>query len=410
MILQGTESKSTPDSRRYELDWLRVLAFGLLILYHCGMYYVSDWGWHVKSTHQSEGLQSIMLWSGQWRMSLLFLISGSAVAFLLQKMTAGRFYWSRISRLLVPLGFGMAVVVVPQVYVEMASQGRLEGIGYWQFWVAYLDQGSDLFVDNKTIGDWHVTWNHLWFLMYIYVYSLVALAGSLLLRLPIFASALSQLERHVAPVVMVVLIPLTLLYLNSHFLADVYPASNKFIGDYYNHGRYFLAFAMGIFFVRAPGYWLELQQWRKSALLAALLSYSGVLFLYHGGEFGTGTLERSLASFVWVSNGWLWILAVCGWAQRLLNTKNAVIRYLNGGVYCYYILHQTVIIALAYSLSPFALGPVLEPIVLVLITIALCLGGYEVLRQIPGLRLLFGITAGPKSKPLIRKWAGPLTT
>ena len=95
MIQQGTLAESTQIGRRYEMDWLRVLVFGLLIFYHIGMYYVSDWGWHIKSQHQSEWLQNIMLWSCQWRMSLLFLISGSAVAFLLRKMSLSKFYWSR---------------------------------------------------------------------------------------------------------------------------------------------------------------------------------------------------------------------------------------------------------------------------------------------------------------------------
>ena len=65
-------------TRRYDLDWLRVLAFGLLILYHTGMFYVADWGWHVKSVHQSEWLQLPMLLSNQWRMPLIFLVSGLA--------------------------------------------------------------------------------------------------------------------------------------------------------------------------------------------------------------------------------------------------------------------------------------------------------------------------------------------
>lgn len=67
-------------TRKHELDWLRVLAFGLLIIYHIGMAYVADWGWHVKSSHQSEFLQNLMLWSNQWRMPLLFIISGAAVS------------------------------------------------------------------------------------------------------------------------------------------------------------------------------------------------------------------------------------------------------------------------------------------------------------------------------------------
>ena len=66
-------------SRRHDIDALRVIAFGLLILYHVCMFYVLDWGWHVKSTYQAEWLQWPMQFVNQWRMPLLFVISGLAV-------------------------------------------------------------------------------------------------------------------------------------------------------------------------------------------------------------------------------------------------------------------------------------------------------------------------------------------
>ena len=66
--------------RLHELDGLRVAVFGLLILYHTGMLYVAGWDWHYKSQYKSEILANVMLWSNQWRMSLLFFISGAALA------------------------------------------------------------------------------------------------------------------------------------------------------------------------------------------------------------------------------------------------------------------------------------------------------------------------------------------
>lgn len=68
--------------RRHDLDWLRVIAFGLLVLYHVGMYYVT-WDWHVKSPTTHLMLEPLMLLSSPWRISLL-LISGVATAFMLR--------------------------------------------------------------------------------------------------------------------------------------------------------------------------------------------------------------------------------------------------------------------------------------------------------------------------------------
>ena len=75
------------DTRRYDVDWLRSLAFILLIFYHIGMFYVADWGWHVKSEYQSQFLKNIMLLVNQWRMPLIFLISGIALSLVEHKIS-----------------------------------------------------------------------------------------------------------------------------------------------------------------------------------------------------------------------------------------------------------------------------------------------------------------------------------
>ena len=135
--------------RRHDLDWVRVAAFFLLVLYHTGMYYVT-WDWHVKSPHASDALEPFMVSSSPWRLSLLFLVSGTATAFLFRKRAAAGkgFLGQRSWRLLVPLVFGMLVIVTPQSYYEVVEQ--LPGgyhDGYLAFWGRYLhavNAGVDL--------------------------------------------------------------------------------------------------------------------------------------------------------------------------------------------------------------------------------------------------------------------------
>jgi glucan biosynthesis protein C len=92
--------------RRYDLDWIRVGAFFLLILYHVGMFYV-PWPWHVKSPHPVEWLQPVMQLTNPWRLPLLFLVSGAATRFMADKITAGG-----LARLLGRLG-GWGLIVWP---------------------------------------------------------------------------------------------------------------------------------------------------------------------------------------------------------------------------------------------------------------------------------------------------------
>src|SRR3569833_3011132 len=122
--------KGTLGGRRYDLDWVRICAFGLLIFYHVGMYYVT-WGWHVKSPFASHALEPLMMLSVPWRLSLLFFVSGCAAAFLHEKGTAG-FLRSRTQRLLIPLALGLWVIVPPQSWAQVTEAVGYRG-GYLHF-------------------------------------------------------------------------------------------------------------------------------------------------------------------------------------------------------------------------------------------------------------------------------------
>src|SRR3954467_8909771 len=111
-------------TRLYFLDWVRIIAFFVLIVYHVGMYYVT-WDWHVKSPYASDAIEPLMMLSAPWRLGLLFLISGVASRFLLAKVSGGQFLRQRTWRLLLPLLFGMAVIVPPQPFFEV-----IEKLGY----------------------------------------------------------------------------------------------------------------------------------------------------------------------------------------------------------------------------------------------------------------------------------------
>ena len=152
--------RATLGGRRYDLDWVRICAFGLLIFYHVGMYYVT-WDWHVKSPYASHTVEPLMLLTNPWRLSLLFLVSGVATAYLLDRRDKANqgFLGQRSIRLLIPLIFGMAVIVPPQSYLEVVEKVAYAGT-YFDFLKLYYSayhgfcKGSDCLILP--------TWNHLW--------------------------------------------------------------------------------------------------------------------------------------------------------------------------------------------------------------------------------------------------------
>ena len=157
------------NGRQYGLDWLRIGAFALLIFYHIGMFFV-PWGWHVKAVTQVEWAVWPMMAVNPWRLMLLFVISGVVSRALLAKLATPRgFATSRSARLAVPLLAGMVLFVAPQPWFELQDSGIYDA-GFLHFWL------NDYFEFGGSLGTPLPTWNHLWFVAYLWAYSLL-LAG-----------------------------------------------------------------------------------------------------------------------------------------------------------------------------------------------------------------------------------------
>jgi glucans biosynthesis protein C len=376
--------------RLVELDWLRVLAFGLLIFYHVGMLYAEDWGWHYKSSYSSKFLTNIMLWSNQWRMSLLFLISGAAVSFLLVKQSWWGFVSKRVPILLLPLVFGMLVIVVPQVYVEANSKGIIDCPDFWHFWYAYLDQNSPEFAHHKTLGAMQLTWNHLWFLPYLLAYSLIVWA-----LYPILNSVrLTPFWRWLAAKVsmpMVVILPVVISFFIGRWLDENNPVTHNFVHDWFNHARSLLVFLIGFVLVRLPLIWSRFSSLRWIFLPVAILTYSYILFSFNGGSIGDGAIAKTINRLFWTANGWFWMLTLIAWAQYWFTKTNPVLRYLNSGVYCFYVLHQTLIIVVAYFLVPKHLGAGIESVLIIMLVVMGCVVLYEIIKRLPLVPIVFGV-------------------
>ncbi|NZA27771.1 acyltransferase family protein [Luteimonas sp. SJ-92] len=382
--------------RRHDIDALRVLAFAVLILYHAGMFYVADWGWHIKSTYLADWLKWPMILVNQWRMSLLFLISGVAVNFLLRRSGPGAFAWSRTRRLLVPLLFGMAVVVPPQAYLQALSNGSFDG-DYAQFllrYVTFQPWPAGAF-DGSHVG---VTWNHLWYLPYLLAYSLLLAALLPLLR-GRGGQALRDRFRGLRGW-RLWLLPALPLAVASWLLIGRFPTTHDLIADWHSHAIYFAMFLYGYWIGADTGLWEELKRRRWWLLGAAIPSFVAILWLLFTTGPESSTPMHALFALVQRLNAWTWILAVLAWGHHLLNRPFRWLPYASQAVYPWYVLHQTITVVAGYWLAKLALGPVVEPALVVLVTVAGCLVIYEfAIRRVRALRPLFGVPPAGRTPP-----------
>jgi hypothetical protein len=375
-----TDVQTNPLARRHDLDWLRVLVFGLLIFYHIGMLYVANWGFHYKSHYLSQPLEGLMLAVNQWRMPLLWVISGISIRFVLQKMSAIRFVKARTLRLLLPLLFGILVVVPPQLFVEMSGKGELH-MSYWQFYQIFFDLDNPVFDNYKPGVLPHIDVNHLWYLRELWMFSLITLCISPLLNSRIVQSAVEWFAGKTG-FFGLFLLPIIPLIAVEFAFPDNRNAS----------GFTFLLF--GYLIGWNATLWEQIKQYRQIFLSIAVISYIAILFAYFivwlNPEMKAMWWAKWLA-LIAIFNCWSAVLALLGYAATYLNKPSAKLSYFNDAVLPYYIVHQTFILILAFVLVPLQLGPVLEPLLIVVGTIAGCLLSYEVIRRISILRPLFGL-------------------
>ena len=392
-------------TRRHDIDALRALAFALLILYHLAMLYAADWDWHLKSPYLGEWLQWPMLFVNRWRMDLIFLISGIASAFLLDPKRVGRFLWSRHWRLVLPLVFGMLVIVPVQPYAQGVANGAVEP-GFGRFLVDYFS--GKRWPENAFSGWEHgYTWNHLWYLAYLWMYTL---ALGLLAR-PLESPPARRLRAWFAglrgPALLV--LPALPLLAWTLLLQVRFPDNGDFIHDWYRNAMYFTVFLYGYLLAREDGFWAEALRLRKASLAFALACVAPYLFLV---AWLPDEVSWPMQAFVWTLRNlyvWAMLLAILGWSHALLNRPWRWLPWANEAVYPWYLLHQSLIVAFAYWLLPLQLGPVLEPLLVLAGTVAGCWLLFAIVRRTRWLRPLFGMKMPPRAatRPALLQSAQP---
>ena len=380
-------------SRRHDLDALRALAFALLIAYHLCMLYVFDWGWHIKSSYRYEWLQWPMLFVNRWRMDLIFLISGMAAAFLIKPGQVIGFVRLRNLRLMLPLVFGILVIVPIQPYVEGVSNGVVQP-GFVHFLMQYFS-GRRWPVDAFSGWENGYTWNHLWYLAYLWVYTMILA----LIAKPLESAPVLRLRARLVGLrgVALMVLPALPLLLYTLVLQARFPDDGDFIHDWYRNAVYFTVFIYGYLIAKDDGFWTEALRLRSASLTGALACVAPYLAL-------VATLPDDLPYWqqvtLWTLRNlyvWMMLLAILGWSYALLNKPFRWLPWTREAVFPWYLLHQSLIVLIAYWLVPLKLGGALEATLVLAGTLAGCSGVFALVRRVRWLRPLFGL------KPLAGK-------
>lgn len=378
------ELQTNPE-RRYDLDWLRFIAIVILLFFHTGMWF-NTWGWHVKNSETTVSFQYWMIWSHYFRMPLLLFISGAGTYMALGKRTPGQFRVERLKRLFIPLLFGMFVVVPPQIYYERISQY----VNYWDFYKTVFQ--------FKPYPEGSFSWHHLWFILYLFLYSLLAIPVLKFLRSDKAESFKNKIHALLAKPVGILLVPSFIILCSQILLRPYFPEeTHDLANDWAYFIFYFLFFLMGIICYSIPKLWSAIGANRKYLLLAMLIFIVPFYTCYfHFRDLITlpwtedtvETIFDVIAIFV----SWFTVITIVAYGQHYLNKPHPWLAKISEGLYPFYILHQSVIIAIGYYVCQLDWSIGAKYWSISLLTLASCVGFYLLLiRPFNVMRFLFGM-------------------
>jgi len=370
--------------RHLGMDWLRIGAFALLILYHIGMYFV-PWDWHVKIDPTIDWVALPMYATNGWRLPLLFLVSGYASAALAGKLGgAGAFAKSRSTRLLVPLVFGVVVVIPPQPWIELVTQhGYAKSLG--AFWT------SDYFRFGKLDGIVLPTWQHLWFVVYLWVYTM--LAALLLAAVP--AATRMKVADGAAKLLSgwwLLIVPM-LWWLLVHGAFPGHDETHALFDDGPSHLHYLMAFGVGwLLRVRPVLFEAVARCWQAAAVLA-VLAFVPIGWVEWTWPGDTKAPDQAITMFHVARQvqGWATIVALVGSADRWWNRDHPKRAMFAEAVFPFYIIHQTIIVVVGWYLLQAHVAAMPSFLILLVATALGCWLFYAIGRNIGWLRPLIGL-------------------
>lgn len=365
----------TEKKRRYDLDWLRVIAILAVYLHHIGMPFNGD-GFHIMNTESSKLLDDIMVFFEQFRLPLLFLISGTGTMFAFSKRTWFQFLKERSTRLIIPLIFGVLFIVPPQTYFEHIKD-------------------FNSYLDIYTSGSFFKV-NHLWFIENLFILSAILIPLILFLKSSKSNKIINLIETITSKKYGILLwvIPLIIITV---FLKKIYPSDSKDLKNLSSTFYYGYFFISGMLFTSSKNIWSHLKTYRKFNFIAFTISFI-LFYAYYllPGEYISPYLSISNRWNIWylvcALVGWTMVTTVLGYGQVWFNKKSKLLQKCNEAIYPFYILHQTIIILLGYYIIKFDINIISKIMLLIFTSFPLIILIYKFLIypfKVP--RILFGM-------------------
>jgi glucan biosynthesis protein C len=383
--LASEKSMMDEQERRHDIDWLRVLAMFSVFLFHCARYFDHE-GWHVKNPQLSLGFSVFVAILVQWIMPIFFILSGQSSRLALNFRSAGKYLRERFKRLFIPLVFGIFILIPPQVYIERITNDQFQGT-FFQFFPHYFDGFYGFGGNFAWMG------LHLWFLLMLFLYSLLTLPLLIVLKGEGSIKLIRRFSRFFqkSGAILLWVLPLALM----DFLFHPGGLGQRNFGGW-NIFVYLVYFLYGYLLASDERYKSAVEKQRVIFLaLAALTTLVGFWLRRSGFYPSFGSLDYFGIALLRTFNSWVWVLAILGIGSRHLAFRNRLLKYANTAVLPFYILHQSVIVIWGYFFMDWKIIIFLKFLALGTISFITILLIYEFcVKRFAFLRFLFGMKTG----------------
>jgi len=381
-----TQEKPT-SQRRFDLDWLRVLAILTVFIFHSGRFF-DRMDWHVKNPTTHQAMQIWTMFLASWMMPLIFVISGASLYFALGKVS--KFIKDKALRLFVPLVVGVFTHVALGVYLERLTHHQFTG-SFFEFYPKYF-QG--MYGDG---GNFAWMGLHLWYLLILFVYTLALMPVFYLLK-GSGKKVLDWLGNLFALPGMIYLLAIPVAWI----MIKVSPHSiwGERVWGGWSLLAYIPFFLYGFLIFAHEGLQDSIKRWRWLSL--ALTIICTVSLVYANDRYGSavfGSRGYMIVNGLFGANAWLWSVSIFGFGMKSLNFQTKFLSRVNEAVLPFYILHQTVLLCVGYYVTRWDIPDPVKFIVISSSSFIVIMALYEFLiRRINVMRVLFGMKSKAKTQ------------
>lgn len=373
--------------RLYYLDWLKVFAILMVFVFH-NTHFFDFIDWSVKNNTESFGMMVLFFLIHFWSMPLFFLLAGAGTKFALETKTSTEYIGERIKRLIVPLFIGMLLLAPPQGYFENLTKFQFHGsfIDYYPYFFKHLSHVLSLNAfGNNTY--------HLWFLGFLFVFSLIALPLFIWLKTSIAERFVSEIASLCDKKGAIFLFALPILISNLALRVS-FPEYNDWADFLY----WLIYFVYGYILFSHQKFKNAINRHSKAALIITticLLSIIAMLLL--GFEIDdivhpTYSIQSIIFMVIYSLLTWSWVIFLISSAVKLLNFNNKFLKYSSEAVLPFYLLHQTIILIIGFYVVQWDASIISKFLFISSTSLIATIGIYDLcIRRLNFSRFLFGM-------------------